>query len=179
MRTDKNEELLMQNAQLNRRWHVLYVNVRHEKKVLEKLREQGIESYLPLIKNTKQWSDRKKTVLEPLFTGYVFVKILPHELDKPLYFPGVLNYLLFEKQKAIVRQSEIDALVYLTENGYSLNPEFENVKVGAKVKLLLSSFKNETAIVNSIEGGIAVVYFEGLKQYIKVKAPLGALEITK
>lgn len=168
----------MDNALLNKSWYVLYVNVRHEKKVLEKLREQGIESYLPLIKSTKQWSDRKKTIVEPLFTGYIFVKLLPQEIDKPLYVAGVLNYLSFEKQKAIVRQSEIDALIYLTENGYSLNQESDNIKVGTRVKLLLSSFKNEIATVNSIKGETAIVYFESLNQYLKVKAPISALEIT-
>lgn len=167
----------MQNSKLNKSWYVLYVNVKHEKKVFEKLQEQGIESYLPMVKNTKQWSDRKKTVVEPLFTGYVFVKLLAHELDKPRYIVGVLNYLSFGKQKAIVQQSEIDALVYLTENGYSFNHESDNIKVGTKVKLLLSAFKNETAIVNSIKGEMALVYFESLNQYLKVKAPLSALKI--
>ena len=163
----------------NKQWYVLYVNVRHEKKVFEKFLEQGIESYLPLIKNIKQWSDRKKVLAEPLFTGYIFVKLMPHELDKPLYVPGVINYLSFGKQKAIVKQSEIDSLSYLIESGYLLNTNLENVQVGSKVKLLLSSFKNETAIVHSIKDESAVIYFETLNQYIKVNAPLGALEIIK
>lgn len=163
----------------SRQWYVLYVNVRHEKKVSEKLTEQGIENYLPLIKKTKQWSDRKKTVVEPLFTGYIFVKLLPHELDKPRYITGVLNYLSFEKKKALVRQSEIDALKYLIENGYSLNEDSGNIKAGAKVKLLLSAFKEEIATVHSIKAETAIVYFESLNQYLKVKAPISALQVVK
>ena len=143
------------------------------------MQELDIESYLPLVKKVKQWSDRKKTVLEPLFTGYLFVKLLPAELDKPRYINGVINYLSFEKRKAIVTDAEIDNLKYLVDNGYSLNSEVDKIKVGTKVKLLLSSFKNEVAFVNEINNDFAVIFFESLNQYIKVKAPIKALEIVK
>ena len=36
-------------------------------------RGKGIESYLPLKKVLKQWSDRKKWVEEPLFRSYIFI----------------------------------------------------------------------------------------------------------
>ena len=166
----------MINKEVNKSWYVLYVNVRHEKKVFEKLQEQGIESYLPLVKTTKQWSDRKKTILEPLFTGYVFAKLSPHEFDKPRYVAGVLNYLSFGKQKAIVSQAEIDSLRYLIENGYTLGTDTNTIQIGTKVKLLLSVFKNETAIVQSIKNETAIIYFEGLNQYIKLKAPIVAMK---
>ena len=168
----------MQNlTENNKQWYVLYVNVKHEKKVFNKLCEQKIEGYLPLVKTVKQWSDRKKSIEEPLFTGYVFVKLLPHELDKPLYIKGVLNYLCFGKQKAIVQPSEIDSLKYLTQNGYNLSIDEGNIKIGSKVKLLLSSFKDKTATVQSINNESAIVYFESLRQNLKVKAPVSALEI--
>lgn len=155
------------------------MNVRHEKKVFEKFLEQGIESYLPLVKNIKQWSDRKKTVEEPLFTGYVFVKLMPHEFDKPLYVAGVINYLSFGKQKAIVKHTEIESLKYLIESGYLLNTYSENVRVGTKVKLLLSTFKDHVAVVQSIENHNAVIYFESLNQYMKVTTPISVLESVK
>lgn len=157
----------------------MYVNVRHEKKVFEKFLEQGIESYLPLVKNIKQWSDRKKIVEEPLFTGYVFVKLMPHQFDKPLYVNGVINYLSFGKQKAIVKDTEIESLKYLIESGYLLNTDYENVQVGSKVKLLLSAFKDHVAVVQSIENQNAVVYFESLNQYIKVTTPISVIESVK
>ncbi len=165
-------------SELNKSWYVLYVSVRHEKKVLTKLQEQGVESYLPLVKTTKQWSDRKKTIEEPLFTGYLFVKLQEHELDKPRYVSGVINYLSFGKQKAIVQEREIESLKFLVENGYALNLTEEPIRVGTKVKLLLSAFKNEIAEVHSIQAETAIVYFESLNQYLKVQAPIAALEVV-
>ncbi len=169
----------MQNKGQNKQWYVLYVNVRHEKKVYDKFVEQNIESYLPIVKTLKQWSDRKKIVEEPLFTGYVFVKLEAHELDKPIYITGVVNFLSFGRQKAIVQQSEIDALQYLVEKGYSLNSNVNNIQIGSKVKLTLAAFKEEIAIVNNIKDNTATLYFESLNQYIKVTAPISALEVIR
>ncbi|MBL7901687.1 MAG: hypothetical protein JNK73_06805 [Bacteroidia bacterium] len=36
-------------------WKVIYVSSRAEKKVAERLKEKGIESYVPLKKELKQW----------------------------------------------------------------------------------------------------------------------------
>ena len=54
-------------------WFALYTKPRHEFKALEQLKEIEIETYLPTITVTKQWSDRKKKVIEPLFKSYIFI----------------------------------------------------------------------------------------------------------
>ncbi|MEI9958604.1 MAG: transcription termination/antitermination NusG family protein [Ferruginibacter sp.] len=56
-------------------WHAVYTKPRWEKKVAALLEARGIEYYCPLNKVVKQWSDRKKVVLEPLFKSYVFVHV--------------------------------------------------------------------------------------------------------
>lgn len=56
------------------RWFALYTRSRHEKLVHEELLKKGIETFLPLRKVTRHWSDRKKIIHEPLFPGYLFVR---------------------------------------------------------------------------------------------------------
>ena len=56
-------------------WYVIYTKPRSEKKVAERLSEDGVEVYCPMIKTIRQWSDRKKKVLLPMFPGYVFVHV--------------------------------------------------------------------------------------------------------
>ena len=56
-------------------WHAIYVHSRAEKKVHVELTLKGIESFLPLHRKLRQWSDRKKWVEIPLISGYVFVHI--------------------------------------------------------------------------------------------------------
>ena len=76
-----------------KKWYVVYTRPRWEKKVSGILMSRGIEYYCPLNKVMKQWSDRKKIVLEPLFKGYVFIKI-PESLKWEVKsVEGVLNYV--------------------------------------------------------------------------------------
>jgi transcription antitermination factor NusG len=55
-------------------WYALHTQARHEKTVERRLREQGMETFLPLSQEVHAWSDRKKKVEVPLFNCYVFVR---------------------------------------------------------------------------------------------------------
>src|ERR1700704_1919491 len=55
-------------------WYALHTRARHERVVEHRLREQGMEAFLPTVRETHRWSDRKKTVEVPLFSCYVFVR---------------------------------------------------------------------------------------------------------
>ena len=57
------------------RWYAIQSRSRHEKKVATQLQHKGVLAYLPLISETHRWSDRRKIVEQPLFPGYVFVRI--------------------------------------------------------------------------------------------------------
>lgn len=56
-------------------WYALHTRARHEKAVSERLEEEGITTFLPLVTEVHRWSDRRKTVELPLFSCYVFVKL--------------------------------------------------------------------------------------------------------
>ena len=104
------------------KWYVVYTRPRWEKKVSSILDQKGIENYCPLNKVVKQWSDRKKTVMEPLFKGYVFVKIEDTKKWEIKKVDGIINYIHWLGKPAIVKDSEITAIRrFLTE--------FENVEV--------------------------------------------------
>lgn len=93
-----------------KKWYVVYTRPRWEKKVAASLAEKGVEHYCPVNKVSRQWSDRKKTVLEPLFKGYVFV--CPDTPDAGIIqkADGILNYVYWNGKPAVVRDSEIDTI---------------------------------------------------------------------
>lgn len=93
-----------------RYWRVLYTQPRAEKKVFERLVEENIETYLPLYTTIRRWSDRKKKVELPLFNSYVFVKVNEAERMQALEILGVVRYVYYLNQPALVRQKEIDAI---------------------------------------------------------------------
>ena len=56
-------------------WIVVRSKPRSEKIAYAQLEEKGIEAYLPLLKERRKWSDRKKWVEFRLFSSYLFAKI--------------------------------------------------------------------------------------------------------
>ena len=64
---------------MSQKWYAVYTKPRWEKKVNSLLLQKGIEVYCPLNKVRRKWSDRIKTIEEPLFKSYVFVKIKDEE----------------------------------------------------------------------------------------------------
>jgi transcription antitermination factor NusG len=57
------------------RWYAVWTRSRQEKVVATMLSALGIQHYLPLKSELRQWSDRKQMVEAPLFSGYLFVCI--------------------------------------------------------------------------------------------------------
>lgn len=88
-------------------WLVLYTKPRWEKKVNAALVKKGIESYCPLNKVRRQWSDRIKIIEEPLFKSYIFVKVEEAMKTEVRYIDGVLNFVYWNGKPAVVRDDEI------------------------------------------------------------------------
>ena len=95
---------------LTTNWHAIYVHSRAEKKVHSELSRKGIESFLPLQRRLRQWSDRKKWVEMPLISGYVFVHITRADYDQVLQIENVMQYVRFEGKAAVIRDQDIETL---------------------------------------------------------------------
>ncbi len=92
-------------------WYVIYTKSRAEAKVAERFRELGLEIYFPEVTEIKQWSDRKKKIIKPLFTSYVFVKIEQDQYEDVRRVSGVVNFLYHLGKPAVIRQKEIDNII--------------------------------------------------------------------
>src|SRR5213075_948721 len=91
------------NRKLGKVWYIWYTKPRAEKAVLERLLKKGVEVYLPLQKELRQWSDRKKWVEAPLFPGYIFTCIDMAAFGNVQFTEGVLSHVRFESGPAILR----------------------------------------------------------------------------
>ena len=92
------------------KWHAVYVKSRTEKKAQTELQFKEIETFLPLQRKLRQWSDRKKWVEMPLISGYLFVKICRKEYDSVLQSDYVVSYVRFEGVAAVIPENQIDYL---------------------------------------------------------------------
>ena len=78
------------NAESNS-WVVIWTESRAEKQVERRLAERGIEPWLPKFTERRQWSDRWKDVVLPLFPGYLFARVGSAPLSALLRIPGVMT----------------------------------------------------------------------------------------
>lgn len=101
----------------NFHWYVLYTYPNSEKKVQKYLCKSQIESFLPLQKSIRHWSDRKKIIQVPLFPNYVFVNTVRVERYKALQVPGVVRYISYENEPVVISRDEIDAIKKILEGG--------------------------------------------------------------
>jgi len=56
-------------------WFAVWTRSRQEKVAAAMLETTGVQHYLPLRSELRQWSDRKQMVAVPLFSGYLFVRL--------------------------------------------------------------------------------------------------------
>lgn len=117
------------------RWYAIYTKCNHEKRVYEFLKDQNIESYLPLEKKLRNWSDRKKWVEVPLFPSYLFVKVSNKEYYQIFKNHSILYYVSFNGKATPIPQEQIEAIkkILLTNHKYSLYSE--NLQRGKSVQI--------------------------------------------
>ena len=151
-------------------WYALHTRPRHEKLVVQRLSERGVQTFLPLVKETHRWSDRKKVVELPLFGCYVFAKFAPNRVERlnVLRVGGVLSLVGSHCEGTPIPDAQIDGVRALLEGSLSWSP-YPFLKIGQRVRvrggvlegvegILLSRNGNQTVVisVDAIQRSLAV-----------------------
>ena len=146
----------------DKKWYVIYTRPRWEKKVVTLLNEKGIENYCPLNKVTKQWSDRRKVVEEPIFKGYVFVKVNDGDKWDVANVNGVLNYIYWLGKPAVVREEEIATIRKFLHEFHNVEVSKNEIHTDNKVRIVQGVLMNYEGMVIEVFGSRAVVRIESL-----------------
>lgn len=161
-----------------KKWYAVYTKPRWEKKVNAKLLNKGVESWCPVQKLQRQWSDRKKIIEDPLFKSYVFVHIDDTERTKVLMTEGALQFIYYLKKPAVIRDEEIELIrSYLLEKDVQIT--VQNLKQFEEKDLVIISkgvFMDAEGVV--IKGGKRKVYvkLDSLDQLMIVEFPAAHLK---
>jgi transcription antitermination factor NusG len=143
-------------------WYAVYTKPRWEKKVAALLLEAGIENYCPINKVTRQWSDRKKVVLEPVFKGYVFVRVEEGKKWDVKKIPGILNFVYWLGKPAHIRDEEIDLIRKFLNEFNDVQVEAKGFVVNSEVRIKQGVLMNYKGIVIEVLGNRAVVKIDTL-----------------
>lgn len=103
-------------------WFALTVKYQHEGPVHRVLCSRGIETFLPLFRARRRWSDRVKELEAPLFPGYVFGRFPFRERVRVLNTPGVARIVGFAGRPAPVREQEIENIRISLRSKLPLGP---------------------------------------------------------
>lgn len=139
------------------KWHVIHTRPRWEKKVHNSLAEKGIESYCPLNKVHRQWSDRIKVIQEPLFKSYVFVKIHDNDRSCVRMTAGVLNFVHLNGKPSVIKEKQLQTIRRFLNN----HENIEVVKIAIQEPLLEKS-ANLTNSVNGKQCEVKTLHFKNL-----------------
>lgn len=134
----------------NYRWYPVYTRSRAEKKANEELNRKGIQTYLPLKKVVKHWSDRKKIVEEPLIKSYLFAYISAREYAEVLMTNGVAGFIYFSSQIASIPDQQIHDLKLLLATDADLELIDYDIKPGESVLIKAGPFKGIIAELVSL-----------------------------
>jgi len=154
-------------------WYAIYTKPRWEKKVHQLLLQKGIESYCPLNKVLKQWSDRKKVVEVPLFASYLFVNIAIEKQTEVRMTAGVVNFVYWLNKPAVINNIEMQALKDFVDVNENIMVQPIGLKEGDSVELDKGIFKGQKAVVQKINKHKVELILESLQ--VKLVVGMGEL----
>ncbi|MBI1883228.1 MAG: UpxY family transcription antiterminator [Chlamydiae bacterium] len=121
-------------------WFILYTRSRHEKFLELQLRRREIETFLPLRKIQREWSDRRVTIEEPLFRGYIFVHIPLYQKERVLNLKGAVRLVGSSSGPIPVEASQMMAVKRFMEEEIVVDP-YPYLRVGEMVRVKGGPFK--------------------------------------
>jgi transcription antitermination factor NusG len=172
----------------SKNWYAVYTRPRWEKKLAGILTRSKIENYCPLNSVNRQWSDRKKITLEPLFASCLFVRVSEAEQALLKETEGVVNMIYWLGKPVVIPDVEIEMIknflsectnvrlekrpIFINDRvpviaGSLTETELEGDAIGLKtrtIKIMLPSLgyimqaEVETGNVKVIESGISQQY---------------------
>ena len=139
-------------------WYAVHTRARHEKVVAQRLQDGGVTTFLPIIREIRTWSDRKKSVDLPLFGCYVFVRLgsSSEERLRVLRIDSVLNFVGIRGQGTPIPDSQIDAVRILIEEElpWSTHPF---LKIGQRVRIRSGALSGLEGVLVSRNGDRTLV----------------------
>lgn len=128
------------------RWYALYTRGRHEKFIDAEMRRKNVESFLPLRRIKRQWTDRTVVVEEPLFSSYVFVKTDLRHNSEILSTKGAVKFVSVKSRPIPIEDSVITSLQNIISQKVAFDP-FPYLRVGQKVYVRSGLFKGIEGII--------------------------------
>jgi transcription antitermination factor NusG len=135
---------------LSPHWYACYTRAHHEKKVHRLLPGQGVESFLPLVTQSRRWTDRTKEISVALFPSYVFARFSMSQLHQVLAVPGVAAVVRRDGRPIEISEEEVLNVRRFAESLSQKRLEPQLVRMpekGARVRIVEGPFAGVAGVV--------------------------------
>lgn len=134
-------------------WHLIYTRPKQERKVSDQLLEKNIQTYLPLTRQRRKWSDRIKVISTPLFPSYLFAYVKSiYDYYDGISVEGSCYYVRTGKNPAIISNEEIGYIKVIETNGVNLEVSDQLFTIGQQLVIQQGPFAGLTCEVIQHKG---------------------------
>ncbi len=167
-----------------RRWYVVWVRMHHEKKVAERLCKMGIDSFVPVQQEIRQWSDRRKKVETILLPMMVFVYVTPKERMEVLTISTVSCYMAMrgESTPIVIPDDQMARFRFMldySEDTIHMNTDGTSLMRGEEICVIKGPLAGLIGELITMDGKSKVVLRLNMFGYACVDMPIGYVEPLK
>ena len=150
------------NNQQRTYWTAFYTKPRNEKKAAERLTSKGFNVYCPTRTVLKQWSDRKKKVVEPVFTSYLFARVDEACRLEILKDASIVSNVRWLGRPAIIQEKEISEIKSFLEEVPLSELSNENFQTGSRVSINSGALSGQSGVIRKTQGNRAFLLISSL-----------------
>lgn len=159
-------------------WYAAYTSANHEKKSAVEISRRGVESFLPVYRAVRRWSDRRVELDMPLFPGYVFVRLALQDRLCVLQVPGVAKLVGFGSQPTAIPDDQINILRSGLSQRLHAQPH-PYLTAGRRVRVSSGPFQGlEGIIVRRNNRNRLVISLELIQRSVAVEVNGSELELA-
>ncbi|MBI3910941.1 MAG: UpxY family transcription antiterminator [Armatimonadetes bacterium] len=166
-------------ATLTAAWYAIYTRNRHEKQVDAYLRQQRLQTYLPLLHTWSSRQDRRQLIDVPALPGYLFVHcaLWPEIRAVIKRNSGVVRLVEHAGRPAVIPPEQIESLRIALESGQPASPH-PCLKVGDRVRVTRGHFKGVTGHLMRVAPGRCklVISIDFINRAVCVEIDASAVE---
>jgi len=156
-------------------WFPLFVRSNQEKRVARHLDYRNIEYFLPSYQAIHQWKDRRINIVQPLFPGYVFVRICYVNRLNVLSIPNVVSIVGTKSFPSIISETEISWIRHGVEHGNA--QPCPQLAIGSRVVITFGALAGMQGILVRRQGIMRVcVSIESISRAFLVEVDAGCIE---
>lgn len=156
-------------------WYAVHTRSRHEDRAYLGLAQKSLNAFLPKIEVWSQRKDRRKKILVPMFSGYIFVELtdLSNETKlEVLKTFGVVRILGKPQghEPIPVPDYQIEAIQRIVRSKIEVQ-QFQYPKVGERAKIVNGPFLGVEGLVvkTDLERELFVISIDLLQRSVAIK----------